>query len=449
MLLPRIAVLAFFACTLSTFAGTARIEPDKTLVESFRGWGTSLCWWANVIGGLENHEEFSDAIFKDLKLTIVRYNIGGGENPKHPNLPSDPRARMQGFAPERDKWNPDADKNQRTILRDAIARGVTHVDAFSNSAPWFMTVTGTVTGGANPFSDNLKRESEKEFAEFLVKTIQHVSEADGVHFDTVSAMNEPLAPWWAGNRQEGCHMSVQQQVRVLDYLQTALKDAGMNVGLVAPETFNTAEAVEAWNGFPDPTRQMLRAVAVHGYNITKGAELRAAVGDKPIWLSEYGDGDASGQKMARAIIDAVNILRAEEWVFWQAVEPNNGWGVLVNPVDGKSTQLERNPSFDVLRQFTNFIPPGSRIVATNDPNSIAALPPGGESLIIVALNESDKDEPFTAELGTAAKQATKAEITQTTPAARFTQQPDVAIKDGSLETMLPAKSVTTISVPLK
>ena len=49
---------------------------------------------------------------------------------------------MQGFAPERGKWNPDADKNQRTILRDAIARGVTHVDAFSNSAPWFMTVTG-------------------------------------------------------------------------------------------------------------------------------------------------------------------------------------------------------------------------------------------------------------------------------------------------------------------
>jgi O-glycosyl hydrolase len=449
MLLPRIVALTLFACTLSAFAGTARIEPDKTLVESFRGWGTSLCWWANVIGGLENHEEFSDAIFKDLKLTIVRYNIGGGENPKHSNLPSDPRARMQGFAPERDKWNPDADKNQRTILRDAIARGVTHVDAFSNSAPWFMTVTGTVTGGANPFSDNLKRESEKEFAEFLVKAMQHLTETDGVHFDTLSAMNEPLSPWWAGNRQEGCHMGAAQQVRVMDYLQTALADAEMKVGLVAPETFNAGEAIDAWKEFPETTRQMLRAVATHGYNITKGAELRAAVGNKPIWLSEYGDGDASGQKMARAIIDALNILRAEEWVFWQAVEPNNGWGLLINPVDGKSTQIERNPSFDVFRQFTNFIPPGSRIVATNDPNSIAALPPGGESLVIVALNESGKDEPFNADLSAAAKQPAKAQVTQTSPAARFAHQPEVAVKDGKLETTLPAKSVTTFVLSLK
>ena len=35
---------------------TTTIDPNTVLVDSFEGWGTSLCWWANVIGAYTNRE---------------------------------------------------------------------------------------------------------------------------------------------------------------------------------------------------------------------------------------------------------------------------------------------------------------------------------------------------------------------------------------------------------
>src|SRR5580704_604744 len=63
---------------------TAKIEPAKVLVDGFEGWGTSLCWWAKVVGGYANRDDYAHLAFDFLKLNIVRYNIGGGENPDGP-----------------------------------------------------------------------------------------------------------------------------------------------------------------------------------------------------------------------------------------------------------------------------------------------------------------------------------------------------------------------------
>jgi hypothetical protein len=51
--------------------------------DHFEGWGTSLAWWANDLGGWKDQtkvDEVMDLIFdpaKGLGLNIVRYNIGG------------------------------------------------------------------------------------------------------------------------------------------------------------------------------------------------------------------------------------------------------------------------------------------------------------------------------------------------------------------------------------
>ena len=60
---------------------TATVDPNFVLVTNFEGWGTSLCWWANVVGGYSNRNDYASLAFTTLKLNIVRYNIGGGENP--------------------------------------------------------------------------------------------------------------------------------------------------------------------------------------------------------------------------------------------------------------------------------------------------------------------------------------------------------------------------------
>ena len=67
----------------------------------FEGWGTSLCWWANRIGYSDKlTDAAADAFFdpdKGLGLNIVRYNIGGGDDPSHRHITRSD-SNMPGFA---------------------------------------------------------------------------------------------------------------------------------------------------------------------------------------------------------------------------------------------------------------------------------------------------------------------------------------------------------------
>jgi hypothetical protein len=175
---------------------SASVEPSNVLVTNFQGWGTSLCWWANVIGGYPNRDTYADLAFTQLKLNIVRYNIGGGENPAISNtaLATNAgawRAQMPGFEPTNGVWNWSADANQRYMLHAAIARGANYVEAFANSPPWWMTISGSVTGATNSGGNNLQTNYEAAFAFYLANVVSNLTVLDGVHFDTVTPMNEP------------------------------------------------------------------------------------------------------------------------------------------------------------------------------------------------------------------------------------------------------------------
>ena len=56
----------------------------------FEGWGTSFCWWPNRIGYLDELSEQAAKLFFDPKeglgLNIIRYNIGGGDDPTHHHI---------------------------------------------------------------------------------------------------------------------------------------------------------------------------------------------------------------------------------------------------------------------------------------------------------------------------------------------------------------------------
>src|SRR5690606_31815934 len=100
-----------------------------------------------------------------LWLTIARYNIGGGNAPDVRRDYMKVGATMEGFwkAPEGithedmdwwdpdnpEHWNWDADANQRWWV-DQIKDKVTHWEAFINSLPRFLTVSGYVSGGFDP-----------------------------------------------------------------------------------------------------------------------------------------------------------------------------------------------------------------------------------------------------------------------------------------------------------
>src|SRR5262245_52345281 len=111
--------------------GPVMPAPGATLVkidpaarrQAFEGWGTSLCWWANRVGGWNTtaRNAVVDAIVDPaagLGYNIFRYNIGGGENPAHDHMGQ--WREMPGFQDASGIWNWDADANQRNILRRIV-----------------------------------------------------------------------------------------------------------------------------------------------------------------------------------------------------------------------------------------------------------------------------------------------------------------------------------------
>lgn len=49
---------------------------------------------------------------------------------------------------------------------------ITDVEAFANSAPWFLTNSGYATGGYNSGSNNLA--NPEKFAQYMAKNVEHL-----------------------------------------------------------------------------------------------------------------------------------------------------------------------------------------------------------------------------------------------------------------------------------
>ena len=81
------ALLMLILPALSAVRADPVVIVDPTIqYGAWEGWGTSLAWWAKVVGGFPEpaRSDYMTKAFdpvKGLGLNVVRYNIGGGENP--------------------------------------------------------------------------------------------------------------------------------------------------------------------------------------------------------------------------------------------------------------------------------------------------------------------------------------------------------------------------------
>lgn len=424
---------------------TAVINPGHVLVPQFEGWGTSLCWWAHVLGSSTNRGQYADLAFKKLQLNIVRYNIGGGENPGITNT-MEVRARLPGFEPRPGVWDWNADANQRWFLRSAVARGVNRVEAFANSPPYWMTVSGSVTGATNGAEDNLRRDCEATFADYLATVVSNLTVLDHVTFNTLTPMNEPGSDWWHfGARQEGTHMSHEQQARMLNQLRPALARYGLDTGLVASEDNDEHRAFRAVKSYDAATQQLLAHVATHSYTANDPDDLRQLATEigKPLWVTEYGDGQASGLAMARRIRNDLVQARACAWIYWQFAEPDSNWGLVRYHWSDPLRRLSINRKFYVLSQFSQFIRPGCQIIDSGDDNSLVAYAPDSCRLSIVTVN--DHDQPLTVVFDLRAFQTHTTKVTRSRTSATENEQEveAAALVDGRFTSTLPPRSVTT------
>jgi galactan endo-1,6-beta-galactosidase len=437
--LLSVLVISLLAGAMCTFRARAqqsalttqavKIDPNENLGQ-WEGWGSSLSWWARAIGGTANADYYADLIYATrstdgypgLGLNIVRYNVGGGGvNQPQENKGAKLQWQMDihGYwadpnSSDPSTWNWSADENQRSMMQEARRRGANVFEMFSDSPMWWMN-SNRSTAGSNTGGDCLMPENYDRFTFYLASVARYSADHWGTKFDSVEPFNEPSADWWKyPNRQEGCHFDIATQQKIVESLRRALDREHLNdVAIAAADENNMDAAPNTWKAYDSASRSLIGLVNVHGYsNGTEPyhgpnrVELRHAVGNKRLWQSEYGDGDASGYTMAQEIIRDVKELQPNAWVYWQPVEPDvpeYGWGLInANYIDTRDqmradkTPLVRvNRKFYVYGQFTRYLPPGYQLIGIDEPNSIAAYDRGSHKLVIVKVTG---DAPETVQL---------------------------------------------------
>lgn len=431
------------------------IDPEARF-QTIEGWGTSLAWWANIVGGFPDsyRKDYITKIFdpvNGLGLNIVRYNIGGGESAARRNA-LQMRARMPGFQPTRGTFDWDADANQRRILTEAVAQGVNIVEAFSCSPPYWMTKSGSVAG-AKDGGDNLSPENYGLFADYLAEVVKHYRDSWGITFRTLEPMNEAVSPWWKfGGTQEGCHFSRENQPAFIQAVAASLASRNLPTVVSTSDEANIKDALASLVSYDAPTLAKLDQVNTHSYggdySVNDRLFLRRATkhAGKRLWMSEYGDNDATGITLSKTIVSDMKHLQPNAWIYWQAVDSAGVWGCLDNPEDGKTFGYTINQKYYVFGNYTKFVRPGYVMISASAPNSVAFYEDRTKTLVIVSTNAGTTPVDLTYDLSRF--KATGSITPYVTSATLHLEKQNPITADGSgrFRSLLPPSSVSTFVV---
>ncbi|WP_240542176.1 bacterial Ig-like domain-containing protein [Bifidobacterium sp. CP2] len=403
----------------------------------FQGWGTSLAWFANATGsygeegsltqssgdattdaealayGKALREQFYQSIFgKDgLDLNMARYNIGGGNASDvgygYPYMrqgaavpgywaddidgsknlydgvttrKSDYKKLDEAFDATKDSsydWSK-GKAQEWWVQRGAETGDITSWEAFANSAPYFMTYNGTITGTGNKNQSDLQ-DAEK-FGQYLGKAVKHLEDTYGINIGTIEPFNESenksrgtpvasAAKTAAGaygtdhqellerydalfpnmdknvttydlrtkKPQEGMYVSNDQQQATIRSLRQAIEANGLNANgtttISGTDASNAGSFGGSYDGWDQDVRDAVGQYNVHAYSQGGQFYVRdiAQADGKPLSMSEV-DGDYTSEKqfnpydfsnalgMAEEINNDVYALQSQDFTFWQVVE---------------------------------------------------------------------------------------------------------------------------------
>ncbi|KAI9029509.1 glycoside hydrolase superfamily [Hyaloraphidium curvatum] len=482
------------------------------LRQHFDGWGTTMCWWAGQVGSWSpaKMKEILDLCFSKngLNLSIVRFNIGGGENPQCPfgaghmfearDMPGYASAMTKTKSGADFTWTFDRDKAQQNVLlyllKETAAGNyrVNYLEAFNNSPPYFMTKSQCASGSKNGDSDNLPDDNYAAFADYVVGVLKWFRDTHKVEFNSLSPFNEPSSWWWkAGGSQEGCAMSIKAQEKILPLLDQKLHEAGLTkTELIASDDNCVDDCYDTYFrgaelDFKTKSGGGLKRINTHTYageSIPAKDRIELFLDNKiqgrKLWMSEYssgGLGQHHGTSMdgaiplAKTIMQDLKYLGVEAWIVWQVIEGwkenvriNQNWGCIWAvysdfPVGNEVYQRERyhaSKQYWVLKQYAHFIQPGSTIITVPiqpDPNNeeisaIGAVNPDG-TVIVVAHNLTGADFPVIFDLGPRFQVADKNVERFRTGDEEYCQAvPGVVIQGTSFMDSLPKRTVTTYRI---
>lgn len=352
-----------------------RIRKDITyqVIDNF---SASDAWRTDFIGKywpLEKRERIADLLFStgfDAKgnpagmgLSNWRVNIGAGsaENTSVPDV-TNSWNRTECFLSPDGHYDFSKQAGQQWFMKAARNRGMNDFLFFTNSAPYFMTRSGS-TLAPDRKGINLQPDKFAAFADFLAKTAGHFLK-EGYNINYISPINEPQIDWGQNKNQEGSFATNADVFKVVTELDNALRRDGLRSEILFGEaadmkylfecdsdslvpdnlieTFCSAEA-------PYPVLNMERVydcISAHDYWSAYPAEtlvgLRKKIGDSlarlnrgtKFWASEYcilesneeTAGPPSAEKSiglglyaARIIHTDLAVANASAWQWWTAV----------------------------------------------------------------------------------------------------------------------------------
>ncbi len=404
---------------------------------TFKGWGTSLCWWANRVGHSKKLIKDAAELFfdkeKGLGLNIMRYNIGGGDDPSHEHI-TRTDSMMPGFL-EKDKetgaltWNYEADRRQLDVLEACCkaAKNDAFVEAFSNSPPYFMTVSGCSSGHRIPVCNNLRKDSVEAFADYLCHVTDYIQREKGIKISSLAPMNEPYTNYWYKDspKQEGCHVSPgKMQSALLVAVKKAMDKYGLDgTVLTASDETSAKRQLVAFRKLSPEALDCVGRISTHTYEKATphiGRECRKIGMD--LWMTETDWSSVAGEDagemsaglwLAEKILEDMYVLRPSAWVIWQIVASyisqtgykgrkdmpsmfslNEGyWGCSVAEIDKEEYILTQK--YYAFGQFTRYIRPGMTVIPLSR-SCLAAYDEKENKLIIVANNiyKTEKEISF-------------------------------------------------------
>lgn len=496
-LLPAIGVM-----NVSAAGGeTIRLNPSDASPFNngeFQGWGTALCWWANRIGYSEKMtQQAADLFFSDegLGLDIARYNLGGGDNPEHNHINrSDSKVPgvWETFELSEDgkdvksiTYDITNDQKQLNIAKAALeANPDLYFEGFSNSAPYFMTVTGCTGGGDPASSNNLKDDMYDDFGKFIADATKLFKD-NGIVFQSYSPMNEPDTNYWGVNspKQEGCHFDPgASQSKAITETRKALDEAGLTDVLVAGmDETSIDKSVANLDKLTGEAKTDLGRIDTHTYSGSKRAQLKAKALEmnKNLWQSEVDKG-GDGFTLASMIIEDMNGMQPSAWVMWDIVdfhkdsnfvdpttdnktEADNSvsytcttsykdfgtgsmktgslWGV--GMADHDNEKIELTNKYYAYGQFTKYIEPGMTIIASSN-STLAAYDKKTGKIVVVALNNGSSDKNVTFDMSDFSKTGAKAQVIRTNASSeKWAKQTDIDVANKKFDATLKAKTITT------
>lgn len=406
------------------------INKKNLFPSRFEGWGTSLCWWAHRLGASEKLTDDAARLFfskEGLGLNVMRYNIGGGDDPTHNHIMRTD-SDIPGWLKKDEKkglyYDYEADKYQLNTLKKAYnaAGNDAYVEAFANSPPYFMTVSGCSSGSKNAISNNLKKSCVTDFAEYLAHVAKYINDELGIKISSLAAMNEPFTDYWKAYspKQEGCHVSPgKMQSLVLTETAKAVKRAGLTeVDITASDETNTSLQLTSCKRYSQEAWDAIDRVSVHTYSkaTPKLAKLVKSH-HKPLWMTETDWSSVSGKDagemgpalwLGEKIIEDLNTLEPQAWVIWQIVaayiskqefkgrrdmpcipDLNKGyWGTAFADMDTEEIYLTQK--YYAFGQFSRFIRPGTTLLKV-DKQTIACYDDIGKKISVVCVNPKAND----------------------------------------------------------